>query len=66
MVFGAGILLGFSTALWLGINLMLTFLIQLPSQVFTIYKLFRYDRFIILISATLNILISIVLGKKLG
>lgn len=66
LVFGAGMLLGFSTALWLGINLMLTFLIQLPSQVFTIYKLFRYDRFIILISATLNILISIVLGKKIG
>ena len=66
LFFGESMLLDFSTALWLGINLMFTFLIQLPSQVFTIYKLFRYDRFIIIISATLNILISILLGKKIG
>lgn len=64
--FGENMLLGFSTALWLGINLMLTFLIQLPSQIFTIYKLFRYDRPIIITSAALNIIISVVLAKQIG
>lgn len=59
-------LLTFSTALWLGINLMLTFLIQLPSQVFVIYKLFRYDRPIIIVSAVLNIIISVALVNVMG
>lgn len=66
LFFGERMLLSFSTALWLGINLMLTFLIQLPSQVFVIYKLFRYDRPIIITSAVLNIVISIALVNKLG
>lgn len=66
LVFGENMLLTFSTAVWLGINLMLTFLIQLPSQVFTIYKLFRYDRPIIIVSAILNIIISASLVKVLG
>ncbi len=66
IVFGERMLLSFSTALWLGINLMLTFLIQLPSQVFVIYKLFRYDRPIIITSAVLNIVMSIALVNKLG
>lgn len=53
--------LKFSTVLWLAINLMLTIMIQLPSQVFTIYKLFHFDKPIIILSAILNIVISIVL-----
>ena len=65
-LFGENMLLSFSTAMWLGINLMLTFLIQLPSQVFVIYKLFRYDRPIIIISAALNIIISVVLVRGMG
>ena len=59
-------LLTFSTALWLGINLMLTFLIQLPSQVFVIYKLFRYDRPIIMRSPVRNIIISVALVNVMG
>lgn len=66
LFFGENMMLGFSTAMWLGINLMLTFLIQLPSQVFVIYKLFKYDRPIIIISATLNIVISIAFVKVMG
>ncbi len=66
LFFGDSMLLDFSTAIWLGINLLLTFLIQLPSQVFVIYKLFRYDRPIIIVSATLNIIISIILVNILG
>lgn len=64
--FGPKLLLPFSTAIWLGINLMLLVLIQLPSQVFTIYRLFRYDRPIIIVSATLNFVISIILVKMIG
>ena len=66
LFFGENMLLTFSTALWLGINLMLTFLIQLPSQVFVIYKLFRYDRPIIIVSAVLNIIISVALVNVMG
>lgn len=64
--FGDDMVLDFFTAFLLGINLMLTLLIQLPSQVFIIFKLFSYDRFIITISAILNIIISVVLVKKIG
>lgn len=66
LFFGENMLLSFSTAMWLGINLMLTFLIQLPSQVFVIYKLFRYDRPIIITSAVLNIGISVALVYRMG
>ena len=66
MFFRENMLMAFSTALWLGINLMLTFLIQLPSQVFIIYKLFRYDRPIIIVSAILNIIISVTLVNIVG
>ncbi len=64
--FGKTLMLSFTTAIWLGINLLLQILMQLPSQVFTIYKLFRYDRPIIIISAILNITISALLVKSLG
>jgi len=66
LYFGAKLLLSFTTACWLGINLMLSMLIQLPSQVFTIYRLFKYDRPIIVTSALLNIVISIVLVNMIG
>lgn len=66
LFFGEGMALSFSTAILLGINLLLTFLIQLPSQVFIIYKLFRYDKPIIIVSVILNILISILLVNFLG
>ncbi len=64
--FGERLLLTFSTVMWLGINLMLSILLQLPSQVFIIYKLFNYDKPIIAVSAVLNMIISIVLVNKLG
>lgn len=66
LFFGENMLLSFSTTMWLGINLMLTFLIQLPSHVFIIYKLFRYDRPIIITSAVLNIVISVALVYRMG
>ena len=66
LFFGENMLLEFSTAVWLGVNLMLSFLIQLPSQMFVIYKLFYYDRPIIIISTVLNILVSVILVNIIG
>lgn len=66
LFFGGEYLLPFSTAVWLAINLMLTILIQLPSQLFMIYKLYKYDKVIVSISAILNIVISVSLVKAMG
>lgn len=66
LFFGENMLLAFSTAFLLGLNLLLSFLIQLPSQVFVIYKLYKYDKPIIVISASLNIVISVFLANQLG
>lgn len=66
IVFGREFVLDFSTAIWLSINLLLTILIQIPSQIFTIYRLYRFDKPIIIISASLNIIISVLLVKKYG
>lgn len=66
LVFGKQLLLSSSTVLWLSINLLLSVLLQLPSQVFIIYKLFRHDRLIIIISTILNISISVWLVKLIG
>lgn len=66
LMFGREYILNFSTAVWLAINLMLTIMMQLPAQVFMIYKLYRYDRLIIIISAMSNIIISIALVNVIG
>lgn len=66
LFFGSNFILDFSTAVLLAVNLLLTILIQIPSQVFMIYKLYHYDRPIIIISAFTNIIISSLLVKKLG
>lgn len=65
-IFGGGFLLPFSTGLLLSVNLMLTILLQLPSQIFQIFKLFYYDKAIVTVSAALNIIISVVLVERLG
>ena len=41
-------------------------LLQLPSQVFVIYKLFNYDKPVVIVSAILNIIISISLVQRIG
>lgn len=66
LYFGENYLLDNSTVILLGINLLFTILIQLPAQLFIIYRLFRYDQYIILASASLNIFISIFLVKRIG
>lgn len=66
LFFGRLMLLENSTVLWLAVNLMLTILIQLPSQIFVIYRLYRYDRPIIAVSAFLNIVVSVMLVRKIG
>ena len=64
--FGEEYILPFHTVMWLSINLLITILLQLPSQIFQIFKLYNYDKAIILISAALNIIISVALVNKLG
>lgn len=66
LVFGLKFVLEFSTAFLLAINFFLTILIQIPSQIFMIYKLYRFDRPIILISAITNILLSSLLVNWMG
>ena len=60
------LLLPDSTALLLGINLMLTILLIVPSQVFMIYQLYRFDKYIVIISAGINLVLSIILVRYLG
>lgn len=64
--FGKLYVLDTSTAVFMGINLMLMIMQQLPSQIFAIYRLYRYDRPIIVVSAALNIVISVALVQKAG
>lgn len=66
LFFGSKYLLSNTTVFLLAINLLLTILIQVPSQLFMIYKLYKYDKPIIVLSASLNILISFILVKKIG
>lgn len=66
LVFGSQYTLSDSTLFWLSINFLLTIMIQLPSQIFTIYRLFHFDRPIIIISALVNIIVSVNLVRPLG
>lgn len=66
LVFGKEFLLADSTAFLLGMNLMLIIISQMPSQLFSLYQLYRYDKYIIAISAVLNIVISVALVKPMG
>lgn len=66
LFFGQQFKLPNSTAMLLGINLMLTILSQMPSQLFSIYQLFGYDKYIVSVSALLNIILSVGLVKPLG
>lgn len=55
-----------STALLLGINLMLSILLIIPQQMFMIYQLYRYDKYNVAISAAINLALSIVLVQHMG
>lgn len=55
-----------STVILLALNLFLTILLQIPSQIFTVYKLYKHDRSIIAISATLNVVLSVLFVQILG
>ena len=55
-----------STIFFLSINLGLTLLLIIPSQVFIVYNLYKYDKQIIALSAFMNIVISSILVEKIG
>ena len=64
--FGTEYLLKQSTVIWLGVNLFLSILLKMPYQIFTIFQLYKYDKPIIIISASLNIVVSIILAGIIG
>lgn len=63
---GSKYLLGYSTVLLLCVNIFLTIMLVIPSQIFIIYKLYQYDKYIILFSAAANIIISSLLANYIG
>ena len=66
LIFGDKYLLPASTPFWLGLNMMLTLMLTIPTQVFTVYRLYRFDRWVVLCSALGNIVISVVLVQMIG
>ena len=66
VLFGADYALDTSIGVLLGVNILLNVLLQLPSQLFVIYRLYKYDKPIIIVSASLNIVISVVLVFYIG
>lgn len=63
---GNEFLLNGSTVCLLSINLFFSIMLIVPSHLFIIFKLFKYDKIIILCSATLNIIISTFLVQIIG
>ncbi len=63
---GSDYILEDSTVMLLSVNLCLTLMMIIPSQVFVIYKLYHYDKPVIIISAILNIIVSVILVKEIG
>lgn len=66
ILFGKELLLSIYVAVLLGVNLLLMIILQVPNQIFSIYKLYKYDKYIVLVSATLNIVISLGLVFLIG
>ncbi|MBM6949505.1 oligosaccharide flippase family protein [Mordavella massiliensis] len=63
---GHGYLLSNITVYLLSINLYLTLMLNVPAQLFVIYKLHTYDKKIVALSAILNIVISASLVYGIG
>ncbi len=66
LFFGENLLLDDSTAIFLGINLLLSIILIVPSQLFIIYRLYSHEKIIIMLGAGLNIVISIALVQTVG
>ena len=64
--FGDQYVLGTLTPILLSANLNMSILMIIPSQVFTVYKLFKYETPVVTVSAALNIIISILLVRRYG
>lgn len=63
---GAQYQLDYNTVLLLSMNLGLAVLLIIPSQVFVVFKLYKYDKPIVALSAILNIIISVCLVRVIG
>lgn len=58
--------MNYNTVLLLSTNLGLALLLIIPSQVFVVFKLYKYDKPIVALSAILNIIISVYLVRIIG
>lgn len=66
LAFGREYVLEGRVILVMAVNLLLTIMIQLPSQVFIVFRLYKYDKGIIAVSALLNIVVSVALVTRYG
>lgn len=66
ILFGSEYVLSNYIVFFLGLNIFLNTLLLAPNQIFTIYKLYKFDKYIIIASATLNITISVILVNFYG
>lgn len=64
--YGTEYLLSFSTAVLIAVNLGLAILLIIPSQVFVVFKLHSYDKYVVCSSAILNIVVSVALVIHMG
>lgn len=66
LFYGYNLLLNYNAVILISINMALAILLTIPSQVFVIYRLYRYDKAIVAFSAGINIIISILLVWIIG
>lgn len=64
--FGGEFVLENLTPILLSVNLSIFILLLIPTQVFTVYRLYKYEKPVVMTSAILNIIISIALTKHFG
>lgn len=66
LFYGQDLLLDYRVVVLISINMALTVLLTIPSQVFVVYRLYKYDKIIVAMSAIMNIFVSIILVYIIG
>lgn len=66
LYFGSDYVLGNDIIILLSVNFLLKIMVQIPSQVLVVYKLYHYDYPIVIVSAILNIIIAVSLVGRFG
>lgn len=66
LFYGHDLLLNYDAVILISVNLALIIMLTIPSQVFVIYRLYKYDKLIVVFSAGINIIISVLLVRIIG